>query len=512
MSKRKSSFRLFYLIYVAVLAALIAVAVVSVNTLLLHYEAAQPQVAVRAAAEQLADDVRSGAFERKYPLAQVEPGPLEQGRDLHKEYLALYTDGELSVSEKSGSHAEDELFYLVERDGFPLAEVKLKAQGPAVTKLAVFTMRDWAVESVTPIWQAHEYTLRVPSSFTVQVNGMALQADPGTTGAGRQTTYTVSGLYLKPEFVIADGEGVCAPYALKNNRVMAEYFDYSLTLPTTLNVTLNGNPYTGNPTGDGLVRYDITRVTEPTVVVADCFGNTLTYDGSAPLPLTYAAITADSTDTVQVNDAPVPQQAISTRVNPEYVHFADYVPGLPQLCTYSIAILQDNAQITVIDDQAGTPVVLDSQGTDYDFTARGDALPSVPEQIARQVDVLTVAQSWSKFLTRDLGFQTLEQYLIPGSYQYQAAHRYATGEDIKFISKHTLADPAFTDISVDNFLWITEDCFSVDIRFVKHMRLYYGAMVEDPMNDRFYFVRYDATNDGVANPTWKLASMKEIVT
>ena len=31
------------------------------------------------------------------------------------------------------------------------------------------------------------------------------------------------------------------------------------------------------------------------------------------------------------------------------------------------------------------------------------------------------------------------------------------------------------------------------------------------MNDRFYFVKYDTTNDGVDNPTWKLAGMKEIV-
>ena len=43
------------------------------------------------------------------------------------------------------------------------------------------------------------------------------------------------------------------------------------------------------------------------------------------------------------------------------------------------------------------------------------------------------------------------------------------------------------------------------------MRLRTGAAVDDPMNDRFYFVRYDDTADGVDNPTWKLASMKEIL-
>ena len=38
-----------------------------------------------------------------------------------------------------------------------------------------------------------------------------------------------------------------------------------------------------------------------------------------------------------------------------------------------------------------------------------------------------------------------------------------------------------------------------------------GGSVEDPMNDRFTFVKYDGTKDGVDNPEWKLVSMKEIV-
>ena len=114
-------------------------------------------------------------------------------------------------------------------------------------------------------------------------------------------------------------------------------------------------------------------------------------------------------------------------------------------------------------------------------------------------------------MTDDLPFAQIKGDLIAGSYQYEVAVRYATGEDIKFTSKHTLADPPFTENSVTNFTWITDDCFSVDISFVKHMRLYYGAMVDDPMNDRFYFVRYDDTDNGVNDPTWKLASMKEIV-
>ena len=52
----------------------------------------------------------------------------------------------------------------------------------------------------------------------------------------------------------------------------------------------------------------------------------------------------------------------------------------------------------------------------------------------------------------------------------------------------------------------------MDIRFTKHMYLTRtGENVDDTLNDRFYFVRCDDTDDGKDNPAWKLATMKEII-
>ena len=146
----------------------------------------------------------------------------------------------------------------------------------------------------------------------------------------------------------------------------------------------------------------------------------------------------------------------------------------------------------------------------YDFSQPSGG-GTVPDEVSGEIDVLKAAQDWSLFLTQDLAFSRIRDYLIPGSYQYEVAWKYATGEDITFTSAHTLLDPAFTGNTVTNFTWITGDCFSVDISFVKHMRLRTGKLVDDPMNDRFYFVRYDDTADDVDNPTWKLVSMKEIL-
>ena len=511
MKKRKVSFQLIYLIYVLLLVALVAAAVLYVRSLLKEYEASQPELLVQNAVTQLADTASSAAgFWSQYALPAVEPGPFEQDKDVQNEYLSLLHAEDLTITKQNVSLAEDELLYLVSHDGTSLAEIKLKAAGPAVTKLAVLTLREWTVESVTPIVETRDYTLTVPNSFDVQVNGIALTAGHGTPSGERQTKYTVPGLYLTPEFTITDPEGSKAEYTLKNGRVLVDFFDYSLTLPAALTVEVNSEVLTGIDAGNGLLRYEITTLTKPEVCIGDDYGNTVNYEGGSEFPLTYATITADSRRTVQVNGSSIPEPMISSRANPEYAQFADFVQNLPTICDYTIAILQDNAEITVT-DEPGLPIVLEPGQMEYDLTDRVNRLEAVPDEVAAQVDVLQIAQNWSKFMTDDLPFAQIKGDLIAGSYQYEVAVRYATGEDIKFTSKHTLADPPFTENSVTNFTWITDDCFSVDISFVKHMRLYYGAMVDDPMNDRFYFVRYDDTDNGVNDPTWKLASMKEIV-
>ena len=508
MKKRRISFKLIYLIYVLILAALVAAAVLYVRSLLFDYEASQPEHHAQAAMEQLCTDAATGDFWVKYNLPEINAGPFEQGRNIKAEYLALFAEDALSVTQTGST--EDELFYTVARDGFPLAEIKLHAAGPAVTKLAVLSLREWAVASVTPILEPHTYSLTLPNSFVVTVNDVTLTGEHGSSIGERQTEYTLSDLYLLPAFAISDRGGNTADYTLKNNRVMVEFFDYSLTLPSALEVEVNGQPAAGESTGDDLVLYDIVTLSKPSVCIRDDYGNTVNYEGGNELPLTYVSVTADSRLSVQVAGNPVPDHCISTRENPEYAQFADFVPDLPKICDYTIAVLQDDATITVTDEH-GNPIALDSGTIRHDLTGHVNRLDFVPDEVATQVDVLRIAQNWSMFMTDDLPFEQLKGDLVAGSYQYNVALKYATGVDIKYTSKHTLFDPAFTENSVTNFTWITDRCFSVDISFVKHMRLYYGARVDDPMNDRFFFVYWDDTDNGVNDPAWKLAGMKEIV-
>ncbi len=493
------SFKQVYLAYVAILAILVGSATFYVRSLLRDYEAAQPEQRAWEVAEALASDATAGRFWDRFPLPAVSLGPYEQGMDLQTGYPALFTGEDLRAIPKSGQHGEDELTYLITSGDFPLAEVHLQAVGPAVTRLGLFTTREWAATDIQLLLEPRDYYMDLPPShyFTVRLNGQDLTAD----ASGR---YSVSGLYLKPVFAIADPSGAPANYAIKDGQILPELYSYDLTLPAALLVDTDKGFYQGNAVENDQIRHVIASIEKPSVTISDTYGNTIPYEGGA-LPLTRITITAEEGYTVSVQGQPaVPNR---TFFPDEYAHFAEFVPGLPQTQVYDIVILRENGE-AVVTDPAGTAATL--LAGEHTLTAQPAPLDAVPAELG--VDVLDIAQKWSLFMSNDLAFSKVSPYLIWDSYQYQVAYRYAHGIDITFTSRHTLAAPPFTDAAATNFQWLAEgQCFSVDIHFVKHMRLASGMAVDDTMNDRFYFVLYDDTDNGIDDPAWKIGGMKEIV-
>ena len=171
---------------------------------------------------------------------------------------------------------------------------------------------------------------------------------------------------------------------------------------------------------------------------------------------------------------------------------------------YTIVILKDDAKVEVTDSE-GEVLALDPERTVQDLTGASAPTPldSVPAEVAATVDVLQVLKDWSLFMSVDLDFASLSKHLIYNSYQYKIAYKYNYSIDRTFTSWHTLKNPAFTEESVKNFVWLTDDCFSVDIRFVKHM-LVSGKDLDDEMNERCYFAKD-------AGGKWKLVGMKEVI-
>lgn len=505
------TFKKVYLVYVLLLVVVAVFAISHVKGLLQKYEEMRPEQCVKAAIAQLAEDAASGNFFTKYELPEVTPGKYEEGMDIKKEYLASFVKEEMTYSSSTGNNEEDELCFDIKNQGRTLATVRLKATGPAVTELGVFSYREWEIQEITPILEKVDYKILVPSDFKITANDILLTAEDGTAKDDKRITYTVAGVYLVPEFEIKNKDGIDVDYTVDGDKVLAKFYDYALLLPSALEVYVNGELVSGVVKEDHRISYTIQTLEKPEVVIKDYYGNSFTYEGKGEIPLTFCSIYADSGYSVKVDDAEIAKEAVTQSTVKEYEPMNGYVDNLPQITLFQVAILKDDAAVSIFDAK-GAAVEFEPGEEEYDFTTSAATGGDVPSEVSDEINVLKVAQDWSLFMSNDKKFSSLKQYLIKGSYQYDTAYKYATGVDITFVSGHYLSDPAFTGNSVKNFKWITEDAFSVDVRCVKHMVLKRtGMKVDDEMNNRMYFVKYDDTDDGKDNPTWKLISMREII-
>ncbi|MBQ4316825.1 MAG: hypothetical protein IJC20_01120 [Clostridia bacterium] len=500
--RSKALFRLAYIGFAAIILIVIIICSLNVRSILKEYEGNQPEYQAQAALEQLSNDAKTpDMFWAKYSLDEVTKSVYEQDLDVKGDYLKLYTDSELNYAIKNGTYPEDELHYVIRKEKRELAEVTLKATSETITKLAVFSSREWKIEAIEPIFEAQEYTLQVPDDFSVSANGVSVSKEDGKADENGLISYTISGVYTEPTFDISDASGNDVSYVIKNFKVMPEYYDYTLTIPYTLKVTVNGVEDKGVERQNGFVLHEIRSLQKPEVTISDLFGNIVSYEGKS-FDITYMTITAPDTFKVSVSDKDIPSDAITVTDNPEYQVLGDLVENLPKKAEYNIAILEKDANVSVL-DSSGHAVELNANEKFHNLM-NVEILDTVPSEVEAEINVLKVAQNWSLYMSNDFTFANISKLMLPNSYQYKAARDYSTSIDRTLFSYHTLLDPAFTDNKVQNFVWITDDCFSVEVSFVKHMHLTStGQLRDDPMNDRFYYVK--------SNGKWLLAAMKEVV-
>lgn len=489
-------FRVTYCLFTLLLIILTLSAIFYVRGLLNKYEASQPEKQVAVAVDKLSLEAKNTAdFWSKYNLPEVEDG-------IKQRFVKLLKNDNL-VFFAGSSSAEDEACYQVKADGMPIAEVTLKAKGPVVTKLAVFSMRDWEIKSFKPIFEKKEYVLTLPETFTVSADGTPLSTEQGEKIDGGKLKYTLKDVYLQPQFEIKDPNGKKIGYSVQGSRIVPEIYEYNLTLPSTITVKVNGKASEGALTSDGRVKHAIMTTEKPEVIISDVYGNTLNYEGGS-LPITYHMIEAPSSYTVELDGKPLHEKAISKSVPRKYDILVDLIKNLPTDTRFEVAILKDDAKVTV-KDSSGKEIALKKGETEHDFTEDIKPSDTVPKEISDKIDVLKTAQNWSLFMSNDYSFTDIEKLLVPDSYQYKVAKAYSTSVDRQFFAGHTLSSPAFTENTVKNFCKITDDSFSVEISFVKHMQLTKSnRKVDDAMNDRFYFVLKDGK--------WLLAGLKEVET
>ena len=502
---KKSKFRIGYIAFVAVLLILAVIAVIYVINLLNRFESTQPERLVEAKIAELTADAKNGSLWSKYSGTDPEASRYEP-TDVKKYYTEALAAGKVSYKIKQGTYTEDSATYnIVSEDGNILAEVDLKAVGKPETKLVIFPFQDWEVSSVKLNSEPKTYTIYAPSDFTVRVNGIAMGPREASAEEDGTLKYTVSDLYLIPEVSVISPDGKEAQTKKAGTTIKTVFYDYSLTLPSTLSVMVNGKNSSGADIPGVSVKHTIRTLEDPEIIITDMYGNSFRYDGTAPVPLTYCTVTANDDVTVTVDGVPVPESATSTSDNPEYQTVAEYTADIPKTKVFSIAVLKEDAEI-ISKDRNGNVLEADYSSHSVNLASSVPEEP-MPDEIRSLVDPLQVGEDWSLLMSADTEFWAVARHILEGSELYDMAYSWATSIDITFTSIHYLKTPPFTNESVTNFRRISDSCFSVDVSFDKNMVLGDGRELVDSMNSRFYFVNTPATGN-----TWKLVQIKELLT
>jgi hypothetical protein len=191
---------------------------------------------------------------------------------------------------------------------------------------------------------------------------------------------------------------------------------------------------------------------------------------------------------------------------------AEYVE-MPVMLNCRIDNLLLQPQIAVYDN---TGIEASYKLENYTVTVEPVFYPSdFPEDLQRELNVINIAETWSRFLTKDLsgpryGLEEARAYFIKDSVFWNMAYDFATGVDITFVSGHRLE--GFTNEALTDYIRYNENCFSCIVYFEKNMTLSRsGAPRTDIFNSRLFFVYYDDSDDGLDNPRWLIADMQAIV-
>ena len=179
----------------------------------------------------------------------------------------------------------------------------------------------------------------------------------------------------------------------------------------------------------------------------------------------------------------------------------------PKIFCYEIKDLLKKPEIKIITSNGDTL----SRGIKDNIVeakepSKYESYDEAKDYIKNNFNPLELAKNWSLYLTADLngrnGFYILQPNLLKGTDLYTRARNWSIHYDINFTSPHTLADNPFTDITMNNFKFYSDNFFTVDIKLKKNMILSNGMNKSDELNETFYF-KYIDNN-------YKLIDMKSI--
>lgn len=293
--------------------------------------------------------------------------------------------------------------------------------------------------------------------------------------------------------------------------IEAAGYGADIKLPSSVSVTVNGKKIEGAPSDDGNTLYTVRSVTMPEIMIEDSVGNSVKYSDDGKYDFKQYRVCVPS-NFVLSGKEDIPLSLAEVSEDETYVNIEPFFSDMPRRAVYNLYIMDGEYSLKILDN-TGKEVDVSDMGTNIEILSQ-TGLDSMPQGITSPPDPLEIAKLWSNFMTDDIGgarhgFNTMAQYLISGTPQYERAREWAGSIDITFISAHTLLNPPFTTAEADNFVFYNDKCFSCEILLEKPLKITTGDIV-DKIHSTFFFGFIDDTDDGVDNPHWGIVDISGI--
>lgn len=518
--KSLSKFNKAYLIFLGACILLSAAFLIYVGCVVRDFDKSQPEHIVNEQIKLISSQAADGTLPTALDFASLCTNRYEQNDvDYYsRTYVGKISGSPITYEFAASQSSELSKTYNILADGKPVGTLALKGTNSR-SRLFFFNMADWAVEKFTPLPTETVYNLHLyhPEGTEVFVNGIK-PTDEELDRSEEIPAYVIKGLLHEPLIEYKRLDGTPIRFSGDKNVLKPAVYDYNVSLPGTIKVSVNGKGVSGTPASDGKKSYSIMEMTRPEVTFTDILGNTQTYNGEENLEFhDYEVVIPENFNlSIDGKEADTLCTAVSTPHPDAAVLLELASVNLPKQKTYSFSLINPDQKASVTDaNGAKKEFVLDKKHIEISSIQDSE----IPESISSQIDVMKQAKTWSRFMTDDVdgekhGLATVQKMFIKDSDYYNFAYDWATGIDITFMAGHSIT--GFDNQKISNFTQYNDKCFSCEVYFEKNMNLFrdekFVGTTTDVFNSIMYFVYIDDTPDnGINDPHWAIAAMHEIV-
>jgi len=205
------------------------------------------------------------------------------------------------------------------------------------------------------------------------------------------------------------------------------------------------------------------------------------------------------------------EHIVSVSEVPKELEYVSKYVTIPTNVTYAVNHILLEPTVVITDENGE---IVDAEKDEKGYINISYAPKTGMEMPQDRYDVaLDIATKWGDFTTNDMpgekrGLYSIRKYIVTDSDFFYAAESYAKSIDITFVSSHTTDKPALTNLSVTEYTEYTENCFSCHIDYIKNMHLTKNNKhVTQHIDEYFYYIYIDDSDDGVDNPRWALVDM-----